>query len=223
MIRALAFDFDGLILDTETPIVEAWAEVHARAGLSCDRRHVVDIVGHVDIEHDPWTAFAPEIDRHELERQLRVLKTEYTLRQSVLPGIHEYLAEAKVRGLRLAIASNSPHRWVDRHLERLGLLEQFDVVLCRDDVEKGKPDPELYRKVTHALGVAPAEAVAFEDSAPGSIAAVAAGLWCVTVPNPCTRRHDFSHAHLTVDSLAGVKLSSLLDRFGAADSFAPRP
>jgi HAD superfamily hydrolase (TIGR01509 family) len=213
MIRALIFDFDGLIIDTETPLIDAWADLHERAGLAYSRDDAHRLVGHVGVEFDPWTAFGPGADRARLEAEHKRLARERVARQPVLPGVLDCLRKARARGLRLGMASNSSHRHVDGHLARLGLQEFFGVVCCRDD---------LYLAVTRRLGVAPAEAIAFEDSTAGTRAARHAGLHVVAVPNPSTHEHDFAAAHLVLPSLAAAPLPQLLARFGAEAQSAPR-
>jgi len=213
MIRALVFDFDGLILDTETPAIDVWELMHVEAGLTFTRDAARDIVGHVDIPFDPWTAFDAAVDRAELQRAYRQRVRERLERQVVLGGVLDYLNEARTRNLRTAIASNSPHSWIDRHIDRLGLTSFFDVIKCRDDVDRGKPEPDVYQAVLTAFGLQGSEAIAFEDSAPGSVAAKRAGLWCVAVPNPSTRHHEFPHVDLTVESLANQPLTELLTKF----------
>jgi HAD superfamily hydrolase (TIGR01509 family) len=213
MIRALVFDFDGLILDTETPAIETWEMMHAEAGLTFTRDAARDIVGHVDLPFDPWTAFDAAVDRAELQRAYRRRVRERLEKQVVLGGVLDYLNEARTRGLHTAIASNSPHSWIDSHIGRLGLISFFDVIKCRDDVERGKPEPDVYEAVLKAFRIRGGEAIAFEDSAPGSLAAKRAGLWCVAVPNASTSHHSFGHVDLTVKSLADEPLDGLLKRF----------
>ena len=213
MIRALVFDFDGLILDTETPIVDAWVQVHVDAGLACVRKEALDLIGEVDHNVDFWKAFGPEADRNALEQELRRIKRARIDKQPLLPGVRDRLDEARHLGLTLAIASNSPHRWVDAHLQRLGLFDFFATTRCRDDVARGKPEPDVYHAVLTALGIEGREAIAFEDSSAGSLAAKRAGLRCVTVPNDCTRHHDFSHADLRATSLAEINLKNLVARW----------
>ena len=216
MIRALVFDFDGLIIDTETPLIDAWAAIHERAGRAYSRADAHRLVGHVEFDFDPWAAFSPDADRAALDTEHRRLSRELTARQPILPGVLACLQEARARGLKLAVASNSGHEHVDRHLTRLGLRQLFDLAGCREDVAAGKPAPDLYHLVMRRLDVAPPEAVAFEDSTAGTLAARAAGLWTVAVPNPSTHQHDFSAAHLVLPSLADVPLVQLFDRFAAA-------
>ena len=212
MIRALVFDFDGLIIDTETPIIDAWVRVHEQAGVPYTREHALSIIGHADLEYDPWIAFGAAADRAALEEAHRLFRNELLHSQPVLPGVLALLASATARGLRLGIASNSPHAWVDRHLQRIGLFDTFHAICCRDDVARGKPEPDVYLAALDSLGVTAAETVAFEDSLPGSEAAKRAGLWCVVAPNPSTRHYTFPHADQRVESLAEVTLESLENR-----------
>ncbi len=214
MIRALVFDFDGLILDTETPLIDAWAALHERAGLPYARTDAHRIVGHVDVDFDPWSAFGPGTDRAALDAAHRQLSRELTALQPVRPGVLTCLHEAGARGLKLGVASNSGHEHVDRHLTRLGLRARFDLICCREDVAAGKPAPDLYLRAIRQFGIAPSEAIAFEDSTAGTLSARAAGLWTVAVPNPSTGQHDLGAAHVVLASLADLPLAQLLDRFG---------
>lgn len=216
MIRAFVFDFDGLIIDTETPIVDAWVEVHQRAGVPYSRAHALSVVGHADLTFDPWIAFGPSADRAALERQHRDLRRERLHAQPILPGVLELITAARAHNVRLGIASNSPHSWVDYHLKRIGLFDYFDIVRCRDDVSRGKPEPEVYLAALSHLGAAPHESVAFEDSPPGSEAARRAGLFVVVAPNPSTHHHEFPHASLQVTSLAEVTLDALTSQVKAS-------
>src|SRR3954464_6308572 len=121
-IRALVFDFDGLILDTETPLIDAYGEVHAAHGVPFDRVAFLRSVGHADYAFDPWHGFSPHADRVALEVQRRATKDDLMLRQPILPGVVSLIDSAKAGGLRVGMASNSPHSWVDAHLQRLGLF-----------------------------------------------------------------------------------------------------
>ena len=215
VIRALIFDFDGLVIDTETPLIDAWAAIHERAGHAYTRADALGLVGHVDIAFDPWTAFGSAAARAELEAEHRRLTRELTARQPILPGVLGYLEEGRRRGLKLAVASNSGHDHVDRHLTRLGLRPFFNFVGCREDVAVGKPAPEIYRLVVRQLALTPPEVIAFEDSSAGTLAARSAGIWTVAVPNPSTHRHDLSAAHLVMASLADQPLAELLDRLSS--------
>ncbi|HEY1794290.1 MAG TPA: HAD-IA family hydrolase [Opitutaceae bacterium] len=215
MIRALVLDFDGLILDTETALIDAYGDVHAAHGVSFDRPLLVRSVGHADYAFDPWQAFGKAADRPALEAERRVFNRDRNEAQAVLPGVVELLTAADGLGLRLAVASNSGRDHVEEHLGRLGLLSRFAFLACRGEVPSPKPEPDLYRRVLGEFGLRGAEAIAFEDSSTGTLAASRAGLWVVAVPNPSTSGHDFRHAHLVRPSLADCRLPELMARFGA--------
>jgi len=215
MIRALIFDFDGLILDTETPLIDSYAEVHAAHQVPFDRTLLIRSVGHADYAFDPWHGFSPHADRAALELERRTRKNELLLRQVVLPGVVALLDAARARNLRIGLASNSEHAWVEPQLTRLGLRDRFEFLACREDAPSPKPEPDLYRLVLNQFGLRGYEAIAFEDSNSGSLAAKRANVWTVVVPNASTAHHDFSHADLRVASLAEVDLGVLMTRFGS--------
>jgi HAD superfamily hydrolase (TIGR01509 family) len=216
VIRAIVFDFDGLILDTEEPVYRSWLEVYKAHGEELPFERWVQIVG------STTTGFHPQ---HHLEERLgrplpkEVLdrrigrRTEMILAQDVLPGVVLRLDEARAAGIKLGVASSSTRDWVTGHLARLGILEKFDCMRCRDDVARAKPDPDLYVAVLECLGVSASAAIAIEDSPNGIIAAKRAGMRCVAIPNSITAGLDLSHADLVLPSLAEVTMDQLLERF----------
>ncbi len=216
MIRALIFDFDGLILDTETPVFRSWQEFYESFGGRLEYAQWAQVVGTVSTEADHFARLEAQIgtllDRQTLGPQRRQRESELIQNQPILPGVQAYLAEARQLGLKIGMASSSPCQWVMGHLQRLDLLKYFDSIRARDDVERVKPDPELFLAVLADLGAEPQEAVAFEDSPYGVQAAKAAGLLCVVVPNPITRQYSLAQADLRQESLAETPLSSLIER-----------
>jgi HAD superfamily hydrolase (TIGR01509 family) len=214
VIRVLIFDFDGLILDTETPLIDAYAEVHAAHGVPFDRTAFIRSVGHADYAFDPWHGFSPHADRAALEIDRRARKNALLLRQAVLPGVVALLDAARERRLPVGLASNSEHAWCEPHLARLGLLDRFSFLACREDAASPKPEPDLYKLVLQHFGVRGHEGIAFEDSHTGCLAARRANLHVVAVPNAATQHHDFTPADLCVGSLAEVTLDGLIARFG---------
>ena len=214
MIRALVFDFDGLIFDTETALIDASELIHRRAGKPFSRQLAHEAVGRIALHFDQWAAFGPQADRAALDSELQQVNRELLAKQSVLPGVVDYLKQARRLGLHVGLASNSDHVHVEGHLHRLGLFDHFDYLRCIEDVPAGKPEPHLYRAVIEKFGVAGNEAIAFEDSEHGALAAKRAGLWCVAVPGPSSVNHDLAHADLIITSLAERPLSELLEKFG---------
>lgn len=216
MIRALVFDFDGLIVDTETPLIDAYAAVHEANGVPFDRTLFIRNVGHAEYAFDPWHGFSPHADRAALEIHRRTIKDELMIRQPVLPGVAALLDGARQHGLRVGLASNSSHAWVESHLARIGLLDRFEFLACREDVPSPKPEPDLYKLVLNRFGLRGLEAIAFEDSHTGALAAKRAHMWAVAVPGPSTLHHDFAHADLKAASLAEVTLDELIRSFSTA-------
>ncbi|HYM66300.1 MAG TPA: HAD-IA family hydrolase, partial [Patescibacteria group bacterium] len=150
-----------------------------------------------------------------LERRLG-RRTEMIMAQGALPGVIDHIEAARGLGLKLAVASSSTREWVTDHLERLGILDRFDCVRCRDDVAHAKPEPDLYIAALECLAVEPGDAIAIEDSPNGIIAAKLAGMRCVAVPNPITARLDLSQADLVIGSLADLTLAELIGRLEGA-------
>jgi HAD superfamily hydrolase (TIGR01509 family) len=215
MIRAIVFDFDGLILDTEEPIYRSWLEVYEAHDEPLPFERWVQIVGSTNEAFHPQKHLEGRLGRplsHEvLERRIG-RRTELILAQQLLPGILQHIDAARSLGLKLGVASSSTRDWVSGHLERLGILGSFDCVRCRDDVASAKPAPDLYIAVLDCLGVSASEAVAIEDSPNGVVAAKSAGMRCVAIPNTITASLDLSQADLILRSLSELTLPELLHR-----------
>jgi HAD superfamily hydrolase (TIGR01509 family) len=213
------FDFDGLILDTEEPIYRSWLEVYQAHGEELPFERWVQIVGSTNIAFHPQYHLEERLGRplpkEVLDRRIG-RRTEMILAQAVLPGVVQHLDAARELGFKLGVASSSTRDWVTGHLARLDILDRFECVRCRDDVEHAKPEPDLYIAVLECLGVRASEAIAIEDSPNGVAAAKRAGMRCVAIPNSITARLDLTEADITLTSLAEVSLRELLARFDPA-------
>ncbi len=219
-ICALLFDFDGLILDTETPEVNVWKHIYAEYGFPYPQDLWAQNIGRWP--HD--SGFDPARHLHELthnaldDADVRTRhRTESDVlieREPVADGVREYLTAARRLGMRIGIVSSSARRWVEGHLARLGLVSRFDCIVTSDLVALGrtKPYPDLYLKALELLGVTAEQAIAFEDSPHGLVAAHAAGIFVIAVPNPSTATLDLSAANLKLPSLAAMPLEELLLR-----------
>jgi len=216
MIKALIFDFDGLILDTESPEFQAWQEVFTAHGHELRADLWADLIGRPRTYFDMYAYFkelnGPLTDLDVLRKDRRTRVVQLVLKQPILPGVRTYLTEAREMGLKIGLASSSGGDYVRGHLRRLDLFNYFHVTKCFEDTELHKPDPEPYLAVLEAMSVSPGEAVAFEDSPNGVAAARAAGIFCVAVPNPITECLSLAHADLCLKSLADESLPQLLSR-----------
>jgi HAD superfamily hydrolase (TIGR01509 family) len=217
LIRALIFDFDGLILETEEPIYRSWKEVYEARGVALPFELWVKTVGSSNQAFDPQLYLEERLgvplSQHVLDRRV-ARRVELVLAEPLRPGVADLAKAARAAGMKVGVASSSSRAWVKGHLERLGIAELFDCLRARDDVEHVKPEPDLYLASLDCLGVAAAEAVAIEDSPNGVIAAKRAGLRCVAVPNRITAGLDLSQADLRLTSLAEMPLPQLLVKLG---------
>jgi len=213
-LKALVFDFDGLILDTEAPVFHSWREAFEAEGATLTLEEWSDTIGRAN-SADPADLLAERTGRplDETRRAARKARRDELLAaEAVLPGVHDWLEDARRLGLPIGVASSSEVDWVAGHLERLGLLDRFACLTCFDGTLPGKPAPDLYLAACDSLGVDPADALAVEDSGNGVTAAKAAGLKCVAVPHDLTRDHDLSGADLLVSSLAELPLEEAMAR-----------
>lgn len=212
-LRALVFDFDGLILDTETPEFRAWQELFAAHGAALTPADWAHVIGSTDSGWDPAVEIGRQTQRQHVSADLRAAwkprQVELLARETIRPGVLDLIKEAGRRGLSLAVASSSPRWWVQGHLERLGIYEAFEALATGDEVVRTKPDPAVYLLALDRLAVPPSAAIALEDSPNGVRAAQAAGLRCIAVPNDVTRHLDLSAADAVLESLAELDLDSL--------------
>ena len=213
MIEAVLFDFDGLILDTETAHYETWRDLYAEYEQVLTRQNWEASIGGTSGSFSAYSnliallggdADGAAIKRKRTERYLGRVHA-----QPILDGVEARIAEARALGMKVGVASSSSCHWVHNHLKRLGLWDRFDRVACGDEVPQVKPDPAVYHLALERLGVTAENAVAFEDSPKGIEAAKRAGLCCIAIPNPMTRGLDLGMADRVVGSLAEVSLESI--------------
>lgn len=223
VIEALVLDFDGVIVDTETPLFHAWA-------------HTYEMFGAAPIEHadwctslgrnetdplylDPLVRLLDHVGEHatadEIQAVRRAERDRLLAAGAPTPGLDELLDQADRMRIPVAIASSSPRDWLDRHLAPRNLQHRFALVSCAGGTVPGKPDPAVYRNACEALGVDPSVALAVEDSPHGVAAAKAAGMPCVAVPTTLSAPLDFSLADAVVDTLSDIDLR---DPFGSANA-----
>jgi HAD superfamily hydrolase (TIGR01509 family) len=220
-IAAVVLDFDGLIVDTETPIFEAWLGAYRRRGRSLgldEWQHTLGTQGGFDPLEHLDALLGGALDREAVLAEVKEATARGCDGQPLLPGVEALLLEAKALGLGRAVASSSSCAWVEGWLKRHGIRDLLDVVVARDDVRRVKPDPDLFLLAASRLGVSPADCVVFEDSPNGMRAALAAGMRCVAVPNALTRPLERPEVNLVLGSLEERPLGAILEALAAPAS-----
>jgi HAD superfamily hydrolase (TIGR01509 family) len=214
VIKALLFDFDGTLVDTESVEFRAWEETFVAHDVKLVLERYGVGVGTLE-GFDPLSELelllGHEIDREGVNERRRALEFELLAAEVLRPGVHQYLEAARELGLRVAIVSSSSDDWIEGNLARLERSHGWECIIAANgDVTRAKPAPTLYLEALETLGVAASEAVAFEDSANGALAAQRAGIFCVAVPNPITAHLDVQ-GDLNLGSFEDQPLERLLE------------
>jgi beta-phosphoglucomutase-like phosphatase (HAD superfamily) len=216
-IRGLLFDFDGLLVDTETPARLAYEELYREHGHELPLDKWATLVGTIGADFSPddhlEELVGRPLDRLALRDRRRARELELCDLEDLRPGIEEYLTDAEQRGLAVAIVPSSETDWIGRHLRRLDRVNGWDAIIAANgDTARAKPQPDLYLEALDVLRLQPAEAIAFEDSLNGIRAAKAAGVFVVAVPNSITETFALDEADLLLPSLAELPLDELIAR-----------
>jgi len=213
-VAAVIFDFDGIILDSETAEFEAHRQIFERWGASLTPEEWCGQIGTwVEGHGGRWFRRLCELSpnppgEEQFEAEKRLLCGEL-LARTPMPGIVALLDRLGAADVPVAVASTSPARWVVPAAEQIGLRNRFDAIVTADDVERRKPAPDVYIEAMRRLGVVASRSVAIEDSAPGIAAARAAGMKTIAIPHWLTERHDLSIADLRVTHAGDVTIDVL--------------
>lgn len=214
VLKALFFDFDGTLWESEDASFRSWQETYAEFGLSLsveDFAPVVGTVGGADLLSELEHRAGRPVDRQRVGERRRRRKLELLQSEHPRPGVLDYLRDARQLGLAVAIVSTDDTEWITQGLSILGLLGAWDFIECAEgDPSRAKPSPALYLSALERLGIAPSEAIAIEDSPNGIRAAKRAGIFTLAVPNKITRLLDTSEADRIVMSLEELPLLQLV-------------
>jgi len=219
VVAAVVLDLDGLLLDSE----HAWAAAKERLTRERGGRWTEAATGDMlGMSSTEWAAYMRDslgvpMSAGDIDREVvRLMIEGYERELPLLPGAHEAVARLAGRW-PLGLASSSNREVIDHVLDRAGWAGRFAVTVSSEEVERGKPAPDVYAEALRRLGARPREAVAIEDSGPGIASAHAAGLAVIAIPN-----RDFppepprlAEADLTLDSLAGLDAEAV-ERAGGA-------
>ena len=205
---ASIFDMDGLLIDSEILWHEAEIEILGDLGVPLSRDHCRStkgmFVGEVTeywYARYPWVGpTPPEVAVTIVDRVIALLLAKGELK----PGAEHAIALCARRGLSLAVASSSQYRLIDTALDHFGLRHHFALVHSAEDETWGKPHPAVFLTAAAKLGAAPRRCLVWEDAPAGVLAAKAASMACIAVP-------EHGEGHQPAFALADVVLGSLLE------------
>ena len=212
MIRGVVFDLDGVIVDSPKIYFKVMKNFLKKHSLRVSDAEISNLICHslreelelikkkhsLDISHD-------EFVRETLDESLRISEKELKLNI----GVKELLSDLEKNGFLIALASNNNRRSIDFMLNRFGVAGFFSVVVCAEDVSRGKPSPEIYQKAVKKLGLIPSECVGIEDTFVGMQSVKVAGLKCIAFPNKYATSGSFEEADLVVESLAELSAKKI--------------
>lgn len=214
-IRAVCFDLDGLMFNTEHVFYESADVLLQRRGLAMSRGAMNAMLG-----RRPLESFQGLIDHlgltegpAELLAESRVIFHELLdTKLQPMPGLFELLDLIETNGLPKGVATSSPRDYLDDIFGRFDLAPRFPLQLTAESVTHGKPNPEIYLKAAEQLGVRPHEMLVLEDTQTGTRAGAAAGAFVVSVPHDHTADHDFSQASYVANGLYDPLITRLIAR-----------
>ena len=219
MFKAVLFDMDGVMVDTELLQSQAFESVMAEYGVINPEKNEHGTI-HVSGATTPETweilkkRYGFEADTSELTSKKRAaVMTVIEGGVDALPGLYALLEDLKAHDIKIAVGSSAQRERIEIVLDKLGIREYFSAIVSAADVTHGKPHPEVYLKAAAAVGADPSDCVVIEDAYTGAQAAMAAGAKLVAVPHQYTKNMDFSEADLIVESLAELDYSKLSELF----------
>jgi HAD superfamily hydrolase (TIGR01509 family) len=225
-VKAVAFDCDGLMFNTEEAFNVAGRELLRRRGHDLTPQILRLMMGRRAAE-----AFEALIDHLRLTESAEMLRIEYRQlfwaaldgRLAAMPGLLDLLTLIEQRGLPAAVCTSSDRPYLEKILGRFELTNRFLVTLTAEDVTHGKPHPEIYLAAAERLGIKPQNLLVLEDSENGTKAAAAAGAIAVSVPHEHSRSQDFSAAYLIADGLSDPRLLELISGSCSQSASGLRP
>ncbi len=213
MLKAILFDMDGVIVDSEPLHKKVQETILARYHIEPTEEELQSYVG---------LGVKPLLEKHIQKYRLPVslealhlfyLETLFRIFSNgelkPIPGAIELIQQAKAFGLKLAVASSSPLKLIQLILHRLKILKYFDTVVSGDEVKKGKPDPEIFLEAASRVGCAPEECIVIEDSTNGVLAAKKAKMKCIAFQSPNTKGQQFDLADRVIDDLCSLSVGQL--------------
>jgi HAD superfamily hydrolase (TIGR01509 family) len=208
-INVVLFDFDGILVDTEWVIYQSWLRFYKKHEQELPLDIYTQCIGS---DFDTWSPkthlenLTGKFFLWEKEDKKRQYEIESELvHEGLMSGMAELLDALRSSGKRMSVVSSSSHRWVEGWINRLGVRDYFEEVICKGDAPRIKPAPDLYLEAMHRMKVNADDCLVIEDSANGVKAAKEAGAFVVAVPNHVTCGLDFSQANVVCNSMEEVR------------------
>jgi HAD superfamily hydrolase (TIGR01509 family) len=203
MAKAVLFDRDGVLIDSESVNVEAGTKAFKKIGISITEKEKELIIG--KHPHDYCVYFLKKYkfsydDFRNIQRELYYQIFEKKGEKGYFKKTIDLAKKLHKNNILIGLTTSSSKRSTDKLFEKIGLNNLFDVTVTFEDYTKRKPDPEPYIVTAKRLGVSPSDCVAIEDTAVGLASAKSAGMKCIIIPNVYTKHQDFSKADLVVES-----------------------
>ena len=206
-MKAIIFDMDGLMVDTEGLYFDTERIIAKKFNKEVEDETLWKMMGRKPIE--AMEIFAEDLNIDIPPKELLKMRDELfveKLKKELvpMPGLFDILEEFKDK-MKLAIATGSPHKFLQIVLDRLDIKNNFEVLQPSDEIINGKPNPEIYLKTMEKLQALPSETVVLEDSSNGALAGVRAGCYTIAIPNQYTYKQDFSFVNYVAESLFDAK------------------
>jgi HAD superfamily hydrolase (TIGR01509 family) len=214
MLKAIVFDMDGVIIDSEPIHIEIDTEVMREFGGEPTVDEIYEFVGITNREM--WETLRRRHNLNGTVEQILERHREYKMKRfssekiPPIDGIEDLIKDARKRGLKIALATSSPRYFAECILENAGLMQYFDALVTSDDVTRGKPDPEVYLKAAQRLDLEPGCCIAIEDGCFGIQSAKSAGMRVIAFRNPNSGDQDTSRADFVVSSIRSIHLDELM-------------
>ncbi len=217
MLKAVIFDLDGVIIDSEPFHLVVNEKIFADLGINLSEDEYRNFIG--TTHKDMWSTIkkkyglpqsVPELVNMQVGGNINYIKNE---KIEAIEGVVNLFSELKKANIEIGIASSSPTEVIELVINKLGISNYFSAIVGGEKIERGKPAPDIFLEAAKLLNTKPENCVVIEDSENGVKAAKASGMKCVGFRNPNTGTQDLKKADLIVDKYSSLKISTLRDLF----------
>jgi HAD superfamily hydrolase (TIGR01509 family) len=214
MIKAVIFDLDGVLIDSEPLHCMADNQLLKDLGVDTPEKYFDRFTGWTDSAM--WAAIKADYLINESIDELKAMQVPIKLKLlretdlKAIAGTLELLEEIKGNNIPIAIASSSPRPFIEAVVEKIGIRQYFAIIVSGEEVERSKPEPDIFLKAARLLNVKPSGCLVVEDSRSGTIAAKNAGMMCIGYRNVNSGNQDLSEADFIVDDIKEIEIKKSL-------------